>query len=610
MPAGEAAATAVAKELIEATGSKILDPISKKVSREIAKLRVHYTDTFQEHLASSLFRATYVKTVVSKDRAVRLRDIYVTLFLSQEDNGQFSDDQLDPTLNVGCRYIISGTGGAGKTILMKHLLLRCSEKADGKIPLFIELRNLEFAKKRKFPEIILAGICEDCDEESIELFLAGLEEGLFTLFFDGFDEINPEFTDQATKMIAAFSRKYKKCSVVMSTRPGTGIHSLVNFDVFHVLPLSKDQAIELIDKTKFDEVSKAKFRTALQQDLYDKHQTMMSIPILIVMMLLTFRSYGEIPDRMTVFYSQAFDTLYSIHDAEGKESYKRVHDSGLPPDLFRRVLNAFCYSSLCKYEIEFDRDSLNFYVEKGIKIAQAPCKTADYISDLIKNVCILQPDGTSYIFVHRSFQEFFAASFLSRYSGKQLFKAYDQLISVCGPDIIRMLAEIDRAKFERQWVLPKLEKFAEDLLRFKDKGAVEQASALAKRLIVRGESPHLMPGLSRSSLSSDGMMLAYATTDEIHPTKVIRQIEFGKTATQRIEAMRPRSAQSAAGRALQERRGRTIAQLTMTEENKLIMEDSNFSELFARYIDYVESVRTEVRQRVENDVVIEDIIFE
>jgi hypothetical protein len=611
MAIAEGTMFAIAKKVLDESAPSILKKVSEKLGSEIAKVRVQFTKTFQDHLASSISRATYVKTIVSKDRAVKLREIYVNLMLTQDDGANFSDDELDPTKTEAPRFIVSGTGGAGKTILMKHLLIRCTENFNGMIPLFVELRNLDFSKSRKLAEIILEGINADVAPESSKLFEAALEEGLFHIFLDGFDEINPDHVAGATKMISAFSKRYQKCSIILSTRPGTGIHSLVNFEVFHVSPLSKEQAIDLIKKTKFDEISKAKFQDALESGLYDKHNTMMSIPILVVMMLLTFRTYGEIPNRMTVFYNQAFDTLYSIHDAEGKESYKRVHSSQLPPDIFRRVLNAFCYSSLCKYEIEFSRESLQFYIQKAIKITQVDCKVEDFIADLIKNVCVLQPDGMSFLFVHRSFQEFFAASFVSRYSGKQVFKAYDQLVTVAGPAVIEMLIEIDRAKFERQWVLPKLEKYVADLEKRVKLDIPEKIKPFADRIIFRGDRPLSGMTYTRGGLWHDGFLLSSATVREMRPDLMFANLEFGSLAIEKLQIFNKHQSELNPDRSQSKiLNSKSVYSINLKDENLSLITDSNFDNVYSNYILDVRTIMQNLSERVQNDVVVEDIIFE
>ena len=345
----------------------------------------------------------------------------------------------------------------------------------------------------------------------------------------------------------------------------------------------------------------------------------MSIPILVVMMLLTFRSYGEIPDRMTVFYRQAFDTLYSIHDAEGKESYKRIHDSGLPPDLFRGVLNAFCYTSLCQYEIEFTRDSLEYYVKKGIDITRTNCDVSKFISDLIKNVCILQPDGLNYLFVHRSFQEFFAATFVSRYSGKKPFAAYEQLIRVSGPDVHRMLLEIDRPKVYRKWLLPKLEKYREKIASQTNGAPYEKFQLLFDRLLVSIKDFKLQYFSSRNELSSDAAKLSYMIDPNISINYFSRNLEFSSEDKLLFKDIWDNNIselkESNLNNNKKNKNGRKSIYLTrfvveINDDIRGILSRSNIDVLYNKYLNIIDKELKNVRSKVEKDVVVEDLIFD
>jgi hypothetical protein len=340
---------------------------------------------------------------------------------------------------------------------MKHLLNISASNKAGIIPIFVELRSVKFAKDESLETVIYRELVSAGGSESESLYTACLREGVFCIFLDGFDEIHPDTISLAIEQIEQFSRKFQRASIVVSTRPGTGLHSLSDFDVYHVNPLTKAQAISVVRKTPFDKEAKNNFIRALEDRLYEEHKTMMSIPILVIMMLLTFRSYGDIPDRMTVFYGQAFDTLFSIHDTESKLQYRRVHSSGLAPDQFKHVLESFCFRSLSNHDLEFTLDSLDAYLSESIRFEQVNCKPEDYRSDLVKNVCVLQPDGINFVFVHRSFQEYFAARFALRYSGKNQTSVIDKIIKGRGGSVARMLDEMNRPKFYRAWLLPQLQ---------------------------------------------------------------------------------------------------------------------------------------------------------
>jgi len=482
---------AAAKAVIANASPKIMAAISKRAAKEVLKIRVQFTKTFQSHLSKTLERSAFIKTVISRDKPVKLEDIYVGLSLASDDKIGIPDSDIDPCLKGGSRSILSGTGGAGKTVLMKHLLNLSSENKRNVVPIFIELRNIEFDEGENLERCIFNEIVENLDGETFELFKVALEEGLFSIYLDGFDEIHPEEHDKALRYIRKFAQHYGETSILISTRPKTGVVTLRDFTVFHVEPLSKDQAISLIRKTEFDDVTKEKFLSSLNDGLYEKHSTLMSLPILVAMMLLAYRTYADIPDRMTVFYGQAFETLYSIHDSENKELFKRQHHAGLAPDVFKNVLQAFCYLSLSNHDIEFSETTLQSYIKRALSVAKVDVPVEKYKNDLIHNVCVLQPDGLSYVFVHRSFQEYFASIFAISYSGSRSFEIFDQIIDVSGSAVARMMLELDLIKTRKFWLLPKMEQFSKYLSGVSRRKLHNQISAFCKVIwVARYEEEH------------------------------------------------------------------------------------------------------------------------
>ena len=67
--------------------------------------------------------------------------------------------------------------------------------------------------------------------------------------------------------------------------------------------------------TTIKEIFQQKFIDNVKKHLYDKHKSFLSNPLLTTMMLLTFDQFAEIPEKMFLFYEQAFDTLFLKHDA-------------------------------------------------------------------------------------------------------------------------------------------------------------------------------------------------------------------------------------------------------------------------------------------------------
>jgi hypothetical protein len=64
-------------------------------------------------------------------------------------------------------------------------------------------------------------------------------------------------------------------------------------------------------------------------------------------MLLTFDSYAQIPDKLYIFYSNAFETMFFKHDAT-KSGFKRQLKSDLSFDDFKNVFSIFCFHTYMK----------------------------------------------------------------------------------------------------------------------------------------------------------------------------------------------------------------------------------------------------------------------
>jgi hypothetical protein len=66
-------------------------------------------------------------------------------------NKTYTDDEFIEQLGELKSIVISGNAGSGKSMFMRYLFVALCEKGYGRIPLFVELRNLNsFAVKELF----------------------------------------------------------------------------------------------------------------------------------------------------------------------------------------------------------------------------------------------------------------------------------------------------------------------------------------------------------------------------------------------------------------------------------------------------------------------------
>ncbi len=311
--------------------------------------------------------------------------------------------------------IISGTGGIGKTMMMRHLLLSGIDEFDatGRLPILVSLKNYSSdCDLKTFIYQTVKAVDYDITVEQIDDLL---DEGNCIVLLDGLDEINSSLRDKFEQELENMTIRYPENYFIISSRPTTKFLSYKRFTVYKINEFSKEQSIALIEKLDFhDKETKDKFKADLDKRLYKSHQQFASNPLLLTIMLMTYSSIGDIPRKMHIFYAKAFETMARLHDAT-KGAYVRPLHTGLEPDEFAKYFAEFCARTYRDEVLEFTSVSFCDYMDKVLtnKGENLSCTSYDFLLDLKDNLCIIYEEGEKYYFIHRSFQEYFAAMFFS-----------------------------------------------------------------------------------------------------------------------------------------------------------------------------------------------------
>lgn len=490
---------------IDKYGKTIYNAIKEKGKKEWKKFKVDINIAFNSYYQKSYEKYSRVKTVLYKTEPQPLYRFFEKPYLQKGDDPEFLVDNANSVLDISNFIIIRGTGGIGKSTLMKHLFI-CELKEKNLIPVFIELKDInslngdydiiEFFFK-KFNDI--GG---DFDLAAIEY---SLSQGYFLFLLDGYDEIYSTQRDEFFKKFDAFCDRYPENSYVISSRPFDEFISLQRFTVLTAMPFTKEQAKSLIKHIPYDKDTKERFIKQLDIELYDKHKSFSSNPLLLSIMLLTFENYAEIPDKLHLFYANAFETLFEKHDAT-KSGYKREFRSKLPFDKFKKVFSMFCFVTYLKGKITFTRDQIFRFIEEVSKKTFS-FNTEDFIYDLTNSLCVMHIDGTEYSFTHRSFQEYFTAFFL--------LNQPDEIYEKCGLELIHrdsrraekdsvfpMLRDMEEVRYERNILLPLLNEFEQNI------GSMELYDLYFHKL-VRDISYYTEPSMG------DRLVLAYGIGDSM-----------------------------------------------------------------------------------------------
>lgn len=423
-------------------------------------IRVRLRNGYNNYLENVTNKYSKTKSFFLKSEPVFLYDFYIPLSLSRENKnvGKASIKMLN---SISKHIIIVGAAGSGKSILMKHLFLDIIIN-NFKVPIFLELRDLN-KKNITFEEFIIENLIINKIGFNREYLFRVFEAGHFVFLLDGFDEVDNKIKRKISNEIRRFIEIFDKNVFIVSSRPDHEFNGWQEFVLLETNSLTLDEASELINKLPFDDELKEHFLIDLKRELYVKHTSFLSNPLLLSIMLLTYGLSADIPNKLNIFYNQAYEALFQRHDTL-KGAYQRERKCNLDIQDFARVFSGLSIQTYDKREFEFSRTQALSYLEGVKKIHQLDFNPNNYLDDALQAVCLLVEDGLFITYSHRSFQEYFVARFIDNcqidIQKKLMFKYSTNIRS---DSVLDLLYEINQENVEKLFILPKINELLEKI---------------------------------------------------------------------------------------------------------------------------------------------------
>lgn len=433
--------------IVEFAGSGV------KAARNLTRSKLD--GTYRKYLSRLYDRHSRAKSFFIRAEPTPLYDFFVPLDLAMGKR-VLSKPGAQEIASAARTAVIMGSGGCGKTMMMRHLLITTLQ-SQAKTPLFLELRQLNQSQRPlryTLLETLQVGGLE-VDDAYLEL---ALKAGHFCILLDGFDELEHRLRKPLASQIQDLADRYPNNWIIVSSRPDSEIQGWTTFAQLSVCPLGLDSAVELVAKLPFDDPIKARFIDDLRRELFRRHKSFLSNPLLLSIMLLTYSDIAHIPTKLSLFYGQAYDALFHKHDAL-KGGFQRERRTTLDIQDFARVFSAFCVQSYDRREFAFSRLRALEYLDAARSISQIPFDSSAFLEDALQAACLLVEDGLELTFAHRSFQEYFVARFVSAAPANvkaQLVKRFAS--SVQRDSVLNLLYEIDPYAVELYYVLPAIDK--------------------------------------------------------------------------------------------------------------------------------------------------------
>lgn len=358
------------KKVAENISERALNAILAFIKSKYGKASVATGRAFRAYLRNSEIRYNKVKTLadLSEPRTLEGTDgIYVDVFVEYK-NKKIPMTIVDNVMKISNNIVITGSGGTGKSMIMRHLFLNTHHRGEY-IPVLVELRKIGDIKEENALFNLIHYCIESFDVKlNQEQFEYSLRSGKYLFLFDGLDEVKEEYRGMAMQLIQKISNKYPDNGYIVSSREeGVSFHELETYTLLKACPLEKNQTLRWL-KNWQNEEKIIEFAKLLEGELYDKHIDFASNPLLLTMMYITFIDNNMIPEHLTDFYESAYDALYKRHDANKEGLFNREYKcKKIGEREFKDLFAYFCFQSYFSQQYEFSKEEICVYIKRGIE---------------------------------------------------------------------------------------------------------------------------------------------------------------------------------------------------------------------------------------------------
>ena len=360
--------------------------------------------------------------------------------------------------NIKGNILIEGIAGQGKSIFLRYLC--CVALAQGEsVPLFVELRKIstkESIEKRIDEELKNLGLEKD-------IFIELAKSGTITLFLDAFDEIPEELKEESIIKIEDMSKRYNDMRIIVTSRPDNPIAMSTLFKKITLSNLQNEEYKNVIHMLCDESSLVDNLADNIIEHIQKKSSHVIPLlctPLMVTLLVITYKTYNQLPNTLSGFYDLLFVTLLNRHDGT-KPGFTRERNCCLDDEQYRKVFENLCLRSKkgSKSKSSFTRKELYDWIKEALTDCGFEESPQKYLNDIIKVTCLIVHDGEDHRFIHTTVQEYYAASFIKQKPELWVERFYNYMK---GSKLLEwqqelfFLKEIDSFRYNQYYRLPLL----------------------------------------------------------------------------------------------------------------------------------------------------------
>lgn len=409
-------------------------------------------------LISRIQSVRLLKTLWQVDTAVDVESFYCDshVIFPAIKRGKKIRKKIDNISDFGSirNIVIRGIAGQGKSIFLRHLCIREFE-AGHRIPIFIELRRIQTNETiRNHISQFLDILDLPIDDKLLKILL---QSGKFIFFFDAFDEIPEAHRLNILNELENLSASYENTKFLITTRPNTAIEMSPFFDVVTLDDLREEEYKAVIRKL----TDSPNYANTLIKTI-ECHEAniaeLLCNPLLVTLLLISYKSFQKLPEKLSDFYDSIFDVLLRRHDGT-KPGFMRKRRCSVNDNLYRQIFDAFCFDSKKIAAINFKYQEIYKLAETAINRVTVNVDADSYLRDIKDITCLILQEGEEYRFIHKSVQEYYAASFIKNRPDDSVKGLYSKCLADYNTaqqwqQELGFLSEIDQYRYSKYYLIP------------------------------------------------------------------------------------------------------------------------------------------------------------